>query len=82
MNTTASERLRTLREDNDYTQLEIATLLKCSQVSYSHYEIGRRGIPLHHLVTLSEFYGVSVDYILGVTDSKQRYPVTAAVKDQ
>lgn len=80
MNYIAAERLRALREDNDYTQREIAALLKCSQVSYSHYEIGRRDIPLEHLVTLSEFYGVSVDYILGVTDSKQRYPETSNPK--
>ncbi|MCI7232479.1 MAG: helix-turn-helix transcriptional regulator [Oscillospiraceae bacterium] len=82
MNIITAERLRALREDNDYTQREIANLLKCSQVSYSHYEIGRRDIPLDHLITLSEFYGVSVDYILGVTDSKQRYPETAAPKNQ
>ncbi|MGN1101118.1 MAG: helix-turn-helix domain-containing protein, partial [Huintestinicola sp.] len=37
MNYIAAERLRALREDNDYTQREIAALLRCSQVSYSHY---------------------------------------------
>ena len=81
MNYTAAERIRALREDNDYTQKEIASLLRCSQVSYSHYEIGRRDIPIEHLVTLSAFYGVSVDYILGITDLKQRYPETAKPKN-
>lgn len=68
------ERLRALREDHDYTQKQIAAILNCSQVSYSHYEIGRRDVPLEHLIKLADFYDVSADYILGITDSKERYP--------
>ena len=74
MNVITGERLRALREDSDLTQREIAAMLNCSQVSYSHYELGRRDIPLDYLVILADFYNVSVDYILGITDSKQRYP--------
>lgn len=74
MNVITGDRIRALREDNDLTQREIAAMLNCSQVSYSHYEIGRRDIPLDYLVILADFYNVSVDYILGLTDSKQRYP--------
>lgn len=74
MNVITGERLRALREDSDLTQREIAAMLNCSQVSYSHYEIGRRDIPIDYLVILADFYNVSVDYILGLTDSKQRYP--------
>lgn len=70
----AGNRLRGLREDRDFTQREIAAMLNCSQVCYSHYEIGRREIPIDFLVKLSEFFNVSVDYILGLTDSKKRYP--------
>ena len=72
------KRIRDLREDNDLTQREIAAVLNCSQVSYSHYEIGRRDIPLEFLIKLSDFYDVSVDYILGLTDVKQKYPRQSA----
>lgn len=74
MNFCTGERLRALREDKDLTQREIAAFLNCSQVSYSHYEIGRREIPIDTLAKLAEYYDVSVDYILGITDKKQRYP--------
>lgn len=78
MNSIPGNRLRALREDNDLTQREIAAVHNCSQVSYSHYEIGRRDIPLEFLIKLSDFYDVSVDYILGLTDVKQKYPRQSA----
>lgn len=58
-------RLRDLREDHDMKQKEVAALLGIDQRVYSNYEIGKRDIPLHHLMTLADFYHVSVDYILG-----------------
>lgn len=64
------QRLKDLREDNDLTQGEVAKLLKTTQPQYSRYETGEREIPIRHLVTLSDFYGVSTDYILGRTDKK------------
>ncbi len=47
------------------TQKEIAALLGIDQRVYSTYETGKRDIPLSHLMVLADFYGVSVDYILG-----------------
>lgn len=64
------QRLKDLREDNDLTQGDIARLLKTTQPQYSRYETGEREIPIRHLVTLADFYGVSTDYILGRTDKK------------
>lgn len=58
-------RLRDLREDKDMTQAEIAALLGVDQRVYSIYETGKRDIPLRHLLTLADFYRVSVDYLLG-----------------
>ena len=63
------ERLRELREDNDLKQKDIANLLNTTQQVYSRYENGLNQIPIHHLVALSEFYKVSTDYILGLTDN-------------
>lgn len=61
-------RIRDLREDRDLTQREMARQLNCSQQVYSNYELGQRDIPTDILIKLSKFHGVSVDYILGLTD--------------
>ena len=62
-------RIRDLREDNDLTQKKLSVILNCSQQVYSNYELGQRDIPTDILIRLSNFYGVSVDYILGITDN-------------
>ena len=61
-------RIRDLREDRDLTQREVARILNCSQQVYSNYELGQRDIPTDILIKISAFYGVSVDYILGISD--------------
>ena len=67
-------RLRDLREDNDKMQKELAELLKVHQTTYSDYELGKLNIPISALHTLADFYGVSVDYLLGRTNEKKPYP--------
>ncbi len=67
-------RIRDLREDNDLRQKDLAQVLGCTQVSYSHYELGKRDIPTDVLVRLARFYGTSTDYLLGLTDKKTPYP--------
>ena len=64
-------RIRDLREDMDLTQKALAGQLNCSQQVYSNYELGQRDIPTDILIKLSQFYSVSVDYILGLTDNPQ-----------
>lgn len=66
-------RLRDLREDSDLLQKDIAEYLKCSQVCYSYYELGRRDIPTDVLIKLAVYYDTSVDYLLGLTDEKRPY---------
>lgn len=61
-------RIRDLREDHDLKQADLANYLNCSQVCYSHYELGKRDIPTDVLIKLAKFYKVSTDYILGLTD--------------
>lgn len=56
-------RLRDLREDHDLKQADIANILGIQQTVYSRYERGFQNIPLEHLVTLADYYGVSLDYI-------------------
>ena len=67
-------RLRDLREDADLRQQDLAELLHCSQVCYSFYENGQRDIPTEVLLKLAEYYGTSVDYLLGRTDERTPYP--------
>lgn len=66
-------RIRDLREDNDMKQRELAARLNCSQQVYSNYELGQRDIPTDVLIKLSTLYNVSVDYILGITNTPKRY---------
>ena len=65
------KRIRDLREDNDKTQQEIADLLGTSQTMYARYERGANEMPLRHLFKLCQYYRVSADYILGLTDKKR-----------
>ena len=67
-------RLRDLREDKDLKQKDLAELLKVHQTTYSDYELGRLNIPVAAIHTLADFYGVSVDYLLGRTGTKTPYP--------
>lgn len=60
------DRLRALREDRDLTQTDVARLLSTSQSYYSEYELGKRPIPVQHVITLCRFYRVSADYLLGL----------------
>lgn len=68
------KRIRDLREDNDLNQTKIAEMLGMSQTGYSKYETGENDIPTAVLVKLARFYGTSIDYLLGETDVRERYP--------
>ena len=61
------EILRELREDRDLKQYAVASILGIDQRAYSRYENGVHQLPIRHLKTLCEFYGVSADYILGLS---------------
>lgn len=56
------------------SQTDVAELLGMSQTGYSKYETGENDIPTRVLLVLADFYGVSVDYLLGRTDVKKPYP--------
>lgn len=70
-------RIRDLREDRDLTQTQMAKLLNCSQQTYSRYESHTTEIPLESLIFLSEFFDTSVDYLLGITNCRLRYPISS-----
>lgn len=68
------ERIRNLREDSDLTQAELGRHINVPQRTYAYYESGERMIPPQVLIALAQFYHVSVDYLLGLTDQKTPYP--------
>ncbi|MBR3975565.1 MAG: helix-turn-helix transcriptional regulator [Clostridia bacterium] len=67
------ERMRNLREDSDLTQSELGKLLNKSQQGYNHIEAGRAELKIDDLIKLCQFYNLSADYIIGLTDTKKDY---------
>ena len=67
-------RIRDLRTDRDLNQTQVAGMLGMSQTGYSKYETGENDIPTQVLIRLARFYGTSIDYLLGETNERRRYP--------
>ena len=66
-------RIREVREDRDYTQAKIGSLLQKSQQGYNHIEAGRAELKISDLVRLCKFYNLSADYLIGLTDDPVPY---------
>lgn len=66
-------KLRELREDRDYTQSQIGEVLGKSQQGYNHIEAGRAELKIDDLVKLCQFYDLSADYIIGLTNEPKSY---------
>ena len=66
------ENLKSIREDRDIKQKEIAAILNVSQNTYSQYETGVISLTAEVLIKLSDFYDVSIDYLLDRTDNPKR----------
>ena len=64
------ENILNLREDNDKTQQEIADYLNIKQTTYSKYELGKINIPIEVFIKLADYYGVSLDYLVGRSKNK------------
>ena len=69
------KRIRALREDNDYTQTQIASLLNVGQRTYADYELGKTRIPIDSLIKLARFYNVDMNYISGIRNIKKTFPI-------
>ena len=66
--------IKDLRVDSDLTQTEVAAAIDITQRKYSYIETGTQLVTEDILVSLSRFYGVSVDYILRLINIKTPYP--------
>lgn len=65
-----NNRLFELREYNNLTQKDVAEVLGLKRRTYTSWEIGTITIPLKHLNSLSNYYNVSMDYLLGLSTDK------------
>ena len=68
------ERIRALREDNDYSQATVSEVLHVAQTTYSDYEKGKVRIPVECVIELARFYNVDLNYIVGISDVKNEFP--------
>lgn len=68
-----SQRIKALRIEQNLTQQEMSDLLGCTQVCYSHYEMGDRSISIFTLIKIAKIHRVSTDYILGLTDDRNTF---------
>lgn len=64
-------RIKDMREDSDLTQKQVSKILLCDQSLYSKYERREREIPLALIITLADYYDVSIDYLVRRTDNPQ-----------
>lgn len=65
-------RLRGVREDRDLTQAEVGKILNKSQQGYNHIEAGRAELKIDDLVMLCQFYNLTADYLVGLSDQPQK----------
>lgn len=65
-------KIRDLREDHDLTQRECAEITFVSKNAYIRYEKGEREPPFDVIIRLAKHYNVSIDYIAGLTNDKNK----------
>lgn len=67
---TIGKRLKRLREEKDLYQEDVAKIIGVAQNSYNNYEKENRTMPDEAKIKLCKFYGVSLDYLMGLTDNR------------
>lgn len=64
------DRIKDMRVDMELSQKDIGEVLHCQREVYRRYECGIREIPLSYAMLLADYYGVSLDYLVGRSDNK------------
>lgn len=65
-----ARRLRDLRTDRELSQIQIAAILGTTKNQVGKYERGEQEMPIRHLITLCNYYGVSADFVLGLPEGR------------
>ena len=68
----SAERLRILRKEKNMTQTQMAEQFHQSLRAYQYYEAGQSYPEFPHLIALADFFDVSLDYLVGRSDDRQR----------
>ena len=68
------QRIRELREDNDYNQTYVAKAIHVAQTTYSDYEKGKVRMPIECVIELARFYDVDLNFIIGVSNVRNEFP--------
>ena len=69
-----AERLKACRAETELTQAQVAIYCDITEKTYQNYELMTREPKLEILARIAEFYKVSLDYLVGITDQKKPYP--------
>lgn len=83
-----SNRLKVLRKEKGLTQADLAKVLNTNQSQYGKYENGKTNLSLENAQILSEYFGVTLSYLLGFDDdscidgSKKMTPFQSLVRDK
>ncbi len=64
------KRLKDIREDNDISQEKMASILGVNRSTYSLWELGINIIPLKYLCAYADYFNVSIDYVLSLSNEK------------
>lgn len=67
-------KIKDLREEQDITQIKMAQIMNVSKSNYARWETNETIIPLKHLNTLCNYFNVSMDYMTGLTKTKNYNP--------
>ena len=65
------EQLRNIREERNLRQVDVANILGINRSTYTSYEIERDTIPINHLNKLCNYFTVSIDFVMGLSQTKQ-----------
>ena len=64
-------RLKQLRKCQNMTQKKMAEMLLISERAYQHYESDTREPPLSNVAKIADYFGVSIDYLVGRTNNPE-----------
>lgn len=68
-----TQRLFFIREEFDLKQTDMASILNVNRVNISNWENGKEIIPLDKLIAYSDYFNVSIDYLLSLTNKKNEF---------
>lgn len=69
-----AKRLRECRDKTGLPQIKVAVYCDITEKAYQNYELGVHEPKVSILMRIAQFYEVSIDYLVGLTDNPAPYP--------